>query len=235
MQMLNEKNFDDPYRIQHRFWLDGNRHDERDLVEYIADLKKKRSFVSTIRDALRLIQDLRQGSIAVLLSLFPWVWDQIEAEVRASLPQSPRSDVHTALQEHMERMEKLLAERVSKNSLPQIPSSAPRALNPRNTGDIDIEVKTAPSNPEAGKRATQNFMSSLMALQTGYRSPEPHKLNRMSKSEGPQKADSKKVTTDIQTSTGNAKPMKVPALDTPVFEDDADDLIALDVRGTNDS
>ena len=222
MQMTNEQTCN-PYRIQHRFWLDGNRSDERDLVEYIAVMKKKRTFASTIRDALRLIQDLRQGSVRVLLFLFPWVWDQIESEVRASMAQSHQPDLHPTLQEHLERMEKLLAERTSGNGQSQVLPVASRVL-PTGTADIDIEIKVD-SDPEAGKRATQNFMRSLAALHTSYKNPKAGSLgNGSSKSKDMQKHSQKEEIDVMQVPTGNAKRMEVPTLDVPDFEDDADDL-----------
>ena len=222
MQMMN-KTTDDPYRIQHRFWLDGNRNDESDLVEYIAYLKEKRRFASTIRDALRLIQDLRQGSVRVLLNLFPWIWDQIESEVRASMVQSHQSDLRPTLQEHLERMEKLLAERTSGNGQAHVLPVAPRALTTGDNADLDIEIKVE-SDPEAGKRATRNFMRSLVALQTSYQNPKVGSIgNGSTKRKDIQKHSKKEEIDVIQAPTGNAKRMEVPILDVPDFEDDEDD------------
>ena len=61
------------YRIQHKFWLDIERDSEADLNDLVVDLKRRRSFVSTVRDGIRLIADLRSGNVAVLLELFPFV------------------------------------------------------------------------------------------------------------------------------------------------------------------
>lgn len=53
-------------------WLDIEKEDERLLLGMIDTLKKKRSFVSTVRDGIRLMVDLRAGNLNVLYELFPW-------------------------------------------------------------------------------------------------------------------------------------------------------------------
>lgn len=60
-------------REKFKFWLDLNKDDELLIAETIDELKRQRSFVSTIRDGIRLICDLRQGKLNVLFELFPWV------------------------------------------------------------------------------------------------------------------------------------------------------------------
>jgi hypothetical protein len=191
------------YRTQHRFWLDTNRQDERDLAEYIAALKEKRTFVSTLRDALRLIRDLRQGRVEVLLKLFPWVADYFMAQTHYLPATSPIPDLHLALQTHLERVEKLLSSRPVMET-PMLPPTVPS----RYAGDeIDLEIKVAEEDEEAGKRATQNFMRSLMAIQNLPSNPPPGKSPMSRRTEGPQK-------------------LEVPILDAPIFEDsDLDHLL----------
>jgi hypothetical protein len=53
-------------------WLDMEKNDERLLLEVIEFLKKQRRFVSTVRDGIRLMVDLRAGNLNVLYELFPW-------------------------------------------------------------------------------------------------------------------------------------------------------------------
>lgn len=61
------------YRVIHKFWLGITKPDEDRLDEQIRELKRSRKFTTVIRDALRLIVDLRAGRLNVLFELFPWV------------------------------------------------------------------------------------------------------------------------------------------------------------------
>ena len=61
------------YRLMFKFWLDISKADEESVADIIEKLKSARAFSAAIRDGLRLIWDLRQGKIDVLLELFPFV------------------------------------------------------------------------------------------------------------------------------------------------------------------
>jgi len=60
-------------RFKFNFWLDCDKDNELLLADTIDDLKRQRAFTATIRDGIRLICDLRRGSLDVLFELFPWV------------------------------------------------------------------------------------------------------------------------------------------------------------------
>lgn len=47
--------------------------EEAEIGETIEELKQERKFAPTIRDGIRLINDLRKGKLDVLFELFPWV------------------------------------------------------------------------------------------------------------------------------------------------------------------
>ena len=64
-------------RLQFKFWLATNVERDRAVGEYLHEMKKKRKMLPTIRDAIRLIRDLRAGRVDVLLELFPFVRDAI--------------------------------------------------------------------------------------------------------------------------------------------------------------
>jgi hypothetical protein len=68
-------------RAQFRFWLDVMKDSELELGFEIVLMKKRRKFQETVKDALRLMIDLRAGRIDVLLQLFPWVKDAISQEI----------------------------------------------------------------------------------------------------------------------------------------------------------
>jgi hypothetical protein len=68
-------------RVTYRFWLDAMKDAELELGQEILLLKKRRKFQTTVKDALRLVIDLRAGRVDVLLQLFPWVRDVITQEI----------------------------------------------------------------------------------------------------------------------------------------------------------
>ena len=87
------------FRLRFTFWLDMHKSDEAAIAETIADLKSQRSFVSTIRDGIRLICDLRAGRLDVLFELFPWVRSEFLGYMNSLQPNSTASDsggIHNA-------------------------------------------------------------------------------------------------------------------------------------------
>ncbi len=61
------------------FWLNGANESDIQLWHWILDLKSRRQFTQTLRDAMRLIRDLRNGDTDVLLELFPHIKDKIQS------------------------------------------------------------------------------------------------------------------------------------------------------------
>jgi hypothetical protein len=106
------------YRVMHKFWLDLKKENEDWLDEQINLLKRSRKFTLVLRDALRLILDLRAGRLDVLFELFPWVKENME--------QSPSTT--TDLERQLERLEVMLKEQgsisVSPGSYPVLKSSS---------------------------------------------------------------------------------------------------------------
>lgn len=115
------------FRLQFKFWLDVERQEEEALAEYVHELKEKRMFASTIRDALRLIWDLRNGNLDILFILFPWVYSTIYAQAKADLeantvvPEQPIG----AIQEQLQRLESLM---LAAGNVPYIPMPKPDSL-----------------------------------------------------------------------------------------------------------
>lgn len=56
-----------------------NKPDDVALAVSIAKLKACRKFVKTIRDGIRLIEDLRAGRLDVLFALFPDVFEHLQS------------------------------------------------------------------------------------------------------------------------------------------------------------
>lgn len=69
-------------RFQVKWWLNLCDPFEYDLAQKVGELTQSRQLAGTLRDALRLILDLRAGRTDVLLELFPWV-------LNSAAPQSP--------------------------------------------------------------------------------------------------------------------------------------------------
>jgi len=67
------------FRKQEIFWLNLNNPIHELLADYIADLKASRMFAPTIRDALLLLRDLRNGRLCELERQFPGVVEYIKA------------------------------------------------------------------------------------------------------------------------------------------------------------
>src|SRR5262245_27698653 len=89
------------YRLMQKFWLDVTKQDEYELAAEATELRKKRLWASTIRDALRLILDLRQGRLDVLFELFPWV----KAKFEGATPPVPEND---ELRKRLDMMEQFI-------------------------------------------------------------------------------------------------------------------------------
>lgn len=68
-------------RRKFEFWLNVLRDDHLELAQVMDSLKRQRKFARTIRDGVRLIVDLQEGRIDVLLELCPWVKDVIAQEI----------------------------------------------------------------------------------------------------------------------------------------------------------
>ncbi len=68
---------DNRYRSQFKFWLDVNKPDEQVLAALCEDLKRRGLYTKTIRDGISLVDDLRNGRLDVLFTLYPWVKELI--------------------------------------------------------------------------------------------------------------------------------------------------------------
>lgn len=153
------------YRIQHKFWLDIERDSEADLNDLVVDLKRRRSFVSTVRDGIRLIADLRQGQTTVLCELFPWITGEL-----ASGGAGGDDDMRAQL----ERLEWALLSQ--DNGALMSGNGGPKALavatvvpkghmaGPDDDDDDDTPALTIRKAQATGD-ASENFLASAFALQ----------------------------------------------------------------------
>lgn len=82
------------FRIRYTFWLDILKGEEAEIAESIETLKDERKFAPTVRDGIRLINNLRKGKLDVLFELFPWVRAEFMDYMREIqlIPTNPSSD-----------------------------------------------------------------------------------------------------------------------------------------------
>ena len=141
-------------RYQFKFWLDCERDDELMLAEAIDDLKRRRSFVATVRDGIRLILDLRAGRLELLLVLFPWV--ETELTARAAATEAAR------MGQQLTRLERLLQQGGGSGPRPMV---LQKAGGPVPVDDDDMALVTVRKAQVDGAQITKNFLASMMRLQ----------------------------------------------------------------------
>ena len=149
------------FRLQVKFWLDLHKSEESSLADLIAELKQARTFSRVVRDGIRLVADLGQGDLDVLLTLFPWVEDAFYERFKE---QQPASD--SALQQQLARLEKLLIEQgswpvdmsITGPKKLAIPITTPPIND--NSDDSLLVIKPAKSEHDS----SQNFLNSAFDL-----------------------------------------------------------------------
>ena len=140
--------------------LDLNKTDERQLFNYAADLKSKRNWASTFRDALRLIRDLRAGNLDVLFELFPWIENALLDAVEVGMESSSgtlgassslaigelKSVIHEALEEYQLPSGLLQAPSQQTHNV-IMETKQPAAPTPIEDNGIELEVTTGKTSP----------------------------------------------------------------------------------------
>jgi hypothetical protein len=132
---------DKRWRGQFRFWLDGYKENERELGEFLLKLKQQRNFAKFMRDAVRLLKDLREGNTAVLLEMFPHIQDALPAHVQIA-----PTTTSSAVKAQLDRLERLML-----------------AQGNEPINEVEITVVDAPSN----QRASANEIAQNMAMDMG--------------------------------------------------------------------
>lgn len=225
-----------PFRMQFRFWLDVTRDEEFAVAEYVNELKRKRKFAQTIREAFSLIRDLRNGSLRVLLMLFPWVYEQIAAEVQTEIDATRRAvdESQQSLQAQLARLETLLLQQGALPINSGRPSQAPvppLIAAPARDDDPEIEVQIKRPDPENNNISYNFAISQALLTKDVATLPEAIlaygiRTGRLPAHMLPQKAAPPSAP---KPTVGNAKKMDVPQFAPPSFDDDDDDLDLLQV------
>lgn len=97
------------YRIRYSFWLDVLKPDEREIDDYIADLKRGRKFAQTIREGLKLVATLREGRVDLLESLFPFIREHYRKEFEQPRDSDANLEFARIMREHAEIIASLKA------------------------------------------------------------------------------------------------------------------------------
>jgi len=160
-------------RFKFNFWLDCDKDNELLLADTIDDLKRQRAFTATIRDGIRLICDLRRGSLDVLFELFPWVraefLDYMQACLRRQALQPDTAAAEQRLEQQLARLEQLLLQQASAPAGPRLiealgPLALSKVVGPVSDED-DAALVTVAKAKVDGAQIAQNFIRSMMALQ----------------------------------------------------------------------
>jgi hypothetical protein len=164
------------HRIRFNFWLDMTKPSEEGIADKIEYLKNKRSFSSAIRDGIRLIVDLRQGKLDVLFELFPFVKLEVMEYLKDAKADSNGGG--DDIKRELNQLKQLiLAQNKQNDTLTMKPvSNGNVGINQIDgiktidapvfdDSEDDLELLTVERDTESGKRATQNFLNSMMALQ----------------------------------------------------------------------
>lgn len=135
------------------FWLDDDKDDEQSIIEMVKNLKHNRQFTATIRDGIRLVNDLRQGKTDVLLELFPWVLEGQKTLVPYEI---------IDFREQVNRMEQLLQHQHTVTSPVQVTRTERSLLQAQSEDDLlaDLEITKAKSD----ENATYNMILSSLGM-----------------------------------------------------------------------
>ena len=135
-------------RYQWRFWLDANKDDELLMCEQLDELKERRQFAPTIRNALRLFFDLSRGNTQVLRELFPGIVAQLQTP--------PETPANSEFAEIIKQQAAIL-EKLSKQTTAATPQLPARTIADDDTELIEIKKDTSINSG-------QNLLNSLMAF-----------------------------------------------------------------------
>lgn len=90
------------YRVMEKFWCDVEKDEEREVLNLIAYLKSIRKFAPTVRLGIRIICQLMEGKLDLLLENFPWIETTIlEMHGRSSREMEQFQAMMLAQMEHL--------------------------------------------------------------------------------------------------------------------------------------
>lgn len=158
------------YRKQFTFWLNGGHDLQLDMGNWLMDLKQRRHFAPTIRQALALYRELKEGRVDLLFELFPWVKD--------CLTPPPPASTDTQLAAAISQLAQVIqavpviagqgAPRqntgISPKPLATIPAPPPVPQGLPLVVDDDDDALVVTKDETAGAKSASNFLRSAFAL-----------------------------------------------------------------------
>jgi hypothetical protein len=150
------------------FWLDDQNERDYAVGQAIAALKTERKFVSTVRDGIRLMLDLRAGRTDVLFELFPHLANTLHPPVPLSNTREIEYRLEQLQQAVLNHARPLPAAPAAVKSLAAgsaglQPLAAFKPLLAPTFDDDDTVVIRRDSS--AGSTAAANFLDSVLGLQ----------------------------------------------------------------------
>lgn len=136
------------FRGQFKFWLSANKPDELALGQELNALKSVRKYTATIRDALRLFFDLKNGNTAVLGELFPGIIASLSTQ-----QQRPASDDFDRLLHEIHGLKQHLS------PAPMTPFTEPQ----RQRDDTQLVTVGA-----GGKKSSQEIANNFLNGMSGF-------------------------------------------------------------------
>jgi hypothetical protein len=108
-------------RYQWKFWLDANKDEQLLLCEKLDELKNRRQFAPTIRNALKLFFDLSKGNTKILQDLFPSIVDKIKESVQIETQAS--NEFSQIIKQQAQLIEMMATQTTAPATVPQLPAS----------------------------------------------------------------------------------------------------------------
>lgn len=153
------------FKKRFEFWLNYDKPDQIDLAAQIEEMKENRQFAPNVRDGLRLMHDLRNGNVDVLLALFPNIRRMLATDDTGNGGQGGNVEL-------AEIIASGVAEGLARAQLPgdkgQVVYHAPLLQQRTGTpagGQDDLSSITVKKTASDGQ-SSQNFLNSLMTLQS---------------------------------------------------------------------
>jgi hypothetical protein len=154
----------DRYRLKYEFWLEPGKPDHDIVADRIEVLKNDRLFASVIREGIMIISELRQGRVDLLLSLFPWIKEEIQKQSLSPHVVSEGLDLKRELAE----LKQLIYERSDATPSLVVPiQNGPNSLvtaGPKPFRHSDDEVIVPIKKVKSSGTSAQNFLNSAFNL-----------------------------------------------------------------------
>lgn len=168
--MAHRKKQPTRYRLRFNFWLNILNPDEEIVADEIELLKNGRQFAGVVRDGIMIVSQLRKRNTELLTKVFDWLktplelWDELQQGrvdllvslfpwIKDCFAPPPIAEV-ARIQSELDFLKALV--------LAQQHAPAPRPLTPATDDDDTLTVRV---DADAGSKSAANFIDSMLRLQ----------------------------------------------------------------------